>query len=237
MRRAGGLALAALVATGLALWTAAQMTSSPAPQDGILTTALPADSPLSLAVLGTSLSHGESWPELLAERLSTCLDHQVTVDVIARPGAASDWGLTQAGTLADLSPDIALVEFAINDADILDGLSLRAAYRNDAEIISRIRDQSPDTRIFLMTTSPAHGLRGLARPRLGAHYRQYRDLAEELDLGLADLYPRWLALPRAERGMAGGGLHPDPETAAALIVPPLADLLAQTAGHPGCAPV
>lgn len=236
MRRAGRLALAAVVVAGLAAWTAAQMTSSPAPEDRLIAKALPADRPLSLAVLGTSLSHGESWPDLLARRLSTCLEHPVTIDVIARPGAASDWGLTQVGPLADLSPDIALVEFAINDADILDGLSLRAARRNHAEIVSRLRDQGPDTGIVFMTMSPAHGLRGLIRPQLGAHYRQYRNLAEELDLGLADLYPRWLALPRVERGMAGDGLHPDPDTAAALIVPPLADLLARTTGHAGCGP-
>ena len=236
MRRAGRLALAAIVVAGLAAWSAAQMTPSPVPEDRLIAAALPADRPLSLAVLGTSLSHGESWPDRLAERLSACLDHPVTINVIARPGAASDWGLTQIGALADPSPDIALVEFAVNDADILDGLSLREARRNHAEIVSRLRDQSPDTGIVFMTMSPAHGLRGLIRPRLGAHYRQYRDLAEELDLGLADLYPRWLTLPQAERGMAEDGLHPDPDTAAALIVPPLADLLARTTGHPGCGP-
>lgn len=195
------------------------------PQDRALALTLPQDRALRLTVLGTSLSHKAPWTAALAERLASCLDHPVEIEVVARPGAAVDWGLTQIARLN--APDVLLVEFAINDADMRDGHSLAAARRMHEDLITGIRETLPEAQIILMTMSPAYGLRGWVRPRLGAHYTQYRSLAADMDVGLIDLFPRWRARPRAAQGLARDGLHPDPATATDVIVPVAAEIIAR----------
>ena len=123
-----------------------------------------------------------------------------------------------------------MIEFAINDADLRDGKSLAATRLSHRRIIAELRLGLPDTRIVLMTMSPAQGIRGTMRPWLSAHYAQYRDLAAELDLGLIDFYPRWLSLPRAMRGLEDDDLHPDPSVAAEIIVPILSKYLSALFG-------
>lgn len=239
MRFPGRLALAVLV-VGVALVLAryAGIGLRPPPQiaDRRYELALPEGRALRLAVLGTSLSRDETWPEAVAERLRGALGVPVTLSVVASNGAGSDWGLTQAGVIAEVQPDLLLVEFAINDADVTDGRSLREAARLHAALVAELRAAAPGTAIALMTMSPAQGLRGLARPRLRAHYLQYRALAEDLGLGLIDLYPRWLALPRDARGLSADGLHPDPETATRLIAPVVAGSIECALSGDACAP-
>lgn len=226
---AGTGLLAALLALSLALGHALSRPGPPQDRPLAPLHASPAEG-LRLTVLGTSLSHDEPWTAALARRLTTCLGQPVQVAVVARAGAAVDWGLDQVGAVAATAPDLVLVEFAINDADLRDGPGLGAARQMHDQLIAGLRAARPDAVLALMTMSPAQGLRGLVRPRLGAHYRQYRALAETHDIGLIDLYPRWRALPRAARGLARDGLHPDPAVASAVIVP----VLARAIGGPRC---
>lgn len=228
MRRAWLACGAVLLALGAALWVAR---SVPAPQDRPAALSLPAGRPLRITLLGTSLSHGEIWPDSLRRALQARLNQPVDLSIMARPGAGSRWGRDQARRAAERAPDWVLIEFAINDADIRDGQSLAGARRSHAALVQDLRALQPQADIVLLTMSPAQGLRGLLRPRLGAHYRQYRELAATLDLGLVDLYPRWRALPGATRGLQADGLHPDPQTAADLIVPVLTDYLLRNAGR------
>lgn len=228
MRRRVGLACAALLLllTGL-FWTA-----RPAllPQDLPVTLALPEARALRITLLGTSLSHEQVWPERLRRRLEDHLNHPVVLGFVTRPGAGSRWGQGQVQQVVAQNPDWVLVEFAINDADIRDGQNLDAAQRSHVALLQDLQKARPEAAIVLMTMSPAQGLRGLLRPCLGAHYRQYRTLAERFELGLVDLYPRWLALPAAARGLQADGLHPEPQVAATLIVPILLDYLLQGLG-------
>jgi len=176
--------------------------------------------PLRILVAGTSLTASYDWPA----RLSDCADQPISVSRVARAGAASDWGVRQADTIVAKRPDIIIIEFSVNDADLRHRISLRESARNHRDLIRSLRAELPEVRIVLMTMSPAHGLRRLLRPRLPAYYRLYRDLAEELDTGLLDIYPRWLAVPRAAREQQDG-LHPSQTMAAQMILPALGSYL------------
>lgn len=235
-RRLGwaGLGLVVLL---MGLWSFPRPPSEPA--DRLVPLKVPEERPLRVTVLGTSLSHDETWPALLADRLTTCLSHPTEITVVARPGASVRWGLTQVDKVATSAPDLVLMEFAINDADLRDGLSLPEAQALHGDLITALRAARPEAQLWLMSMSPAQGIRGLIRPRLTAHYLQYRTLAEVHDTGLIDLYPRWRALPRSARGLARDGLHPDRAVAARVIVPVIAERLTQstsqaTSRSPAC---
>lgn len=236
------LLLAVLLAAGLiwvlvwgaGLWRGQPIGAPLAPADRSVTplTAPTSGAALRLAVFGTSLTANADWPEALAGALVDCLGRPVDLVRIARAGAGSDWAVKQIGRVAAENPDIVLIEFAINDADLHDGLWLGDSIAHHRALIAGLRAQAPGARLVLMTMNPAQGLRGLLRPRLARYYAAYRDLAEAADTGLIDLYPRWLALPPGARGMRDG-LHPDVATARQVIVPVLLPQVAALAG--GCA--
>ncbi len=222
--------LAAVVLLLVGLISAALVaTRGPDPADREVSLSVPDDRPLHIVLFGTSLTHDEVWTHELKVRLESRLDRGVRLDVLAKPGAGSTWAVQQVDRVVALKPDWVLVEFAINDADIRDGLSLTDARAMHESLLRQLRENLPNAETVLMTMSPAQGLRGMLRPRLGAHYRQYRDLADQFDIGLVDLYSRWLALPRASRGLQQDGLHPDPQVAASLIVPVLSGYLIKCA--------
>lgn len=181
------------------------------------------DGALRITAFGTSLTAPpQTWPDDLAIRLEQCRRARVTVTRVAGPGRGSDWALDQTARVVTTAPDLVLIEFAINDADLRDGVSLATARDQHRALIADLRAALPGVRIALMTMSPAHGLRGWIRPRLAAHYHQYHDLARAEGVGLIDLYPRWRVLAREDRGLEADGLHPDPVVAAGVIVEPAA---------------
>jgi hypothetical protein len=221
--------LAAALISGILAWGIPGR-APPPPQDRPLARPLPAADPLRLTVFGTSLTAARGWPEDLAAALGRCLGREVVLARVAGPGMGSAWGLGQVAAVAATAPDLVLMEFAINDADLRDGLSLAESRDTHRRLVAALRAALPEAAVVLMTMSPAQGLRGLMRPWLGQHYAAYRDLAAGADLGLVDLYPRWLALPRPARGLARDGLHPDPQVAAGVIVPAVLDYLGRAAG-------
>lgn len=190
--------------------------------------------PLRVTVMGTSLTARYDWPAQAADRVQACIGRPVDLTVIARGGAASDWGVAQTDALRDSRPDILLVEFTINDADLRRRVSLRAARANHAAIVDAARDTMPDARIVLVTLNRGLGLRALLRPRIAAHEAQYDALAADLDLGRLALGPDWA------RALAAGdaatllpdGVHPTPQAVARLVTPRVADRLATLAGCP-----
>jgi lysophospholipase L1-like esterase len=139
----------------------------------------------------------------------------------------SAWARAQVARVAETRPDLVLVEFAINDADLRDGVPLARARAQHLALVADLRQALPGAALALMTMSPAKGPRGWIRPRLAAHYAGYHALARETGLGLIDLYPRWLALPRGDRGLQQDGLHPDPAVAEAVAVPAAVHVLSQ----------
>ncbi len=175
-------------------------------------------SPLKVVAMGTSLTALYDWPDRLQDALAHCLGRPVTVTRIAEPGRPVTWGRDQIDTVLAENADLILIEFAINDADIRDGVPLAASIDTHAEILNALRAAQPRPQVMLMTMSPAHGLRGLIRPRLWAHYQSYRDLAGRFDTGLVDAYPRWLAQPGWKDAFADG-LHPTAEATNRVLLP------------------
>lgn len=182
------------------------------------------DRPLRVTVLGTSLTADYDWPE----RLETCAETALSVTKIAKGGAGSDWGERQLDLVSATEPDVVLVEFAINDADLRRGISLKKSHTHHRAILLHLRQHHPEAQIVLMTMNSAHGPRRyLLRPRLPAYYDLYQDLAHEFETGLLDLYPRWRALDKAARDQADG-LHPSQASAARVILPALSTYLGVT---------
>lgn len=164
--------------------------------------------PAQILAFGTSLTARAPWPEDLGDTLSACLGHPVQMARVAQNGMGSAWALEQLDRVIAARPDLVLVEFAINDADLLDGVSLRRSRAQHADLLAGLRRALPDTRVLLMTMNPVSGpLRHLQRPRLGAYYGMYHELAAAHGAGLADLYPRWQASGPAD---LPDGLHPAP---------------------------
>lgn len=187
-----------------------------------------------MTVLGTSLTALYDWPAAVQEQLAHC-PGPVILTPVAQPGATSAWGLEQIAAVLATEPDIVLIEFAANDADIRDGLWPWQSRQTLGEIITDLRARDPAPVLALMTMNPAQGLRGWMRPGQGMQAGMYHDLARTEGLGLVDFYPRWRARARAGRGLQADGLHPDVAVARAVITPVLSDYLA--AAHPlGCTP-
>ena len=182
--------------------------------------ALPDQRALTVAILGTSLTARYAWPEAMRAGLEACLGHPVTVSRTARAGAGSGWGVEAARDVAALRPDLTLIEFSINDADLTDGAWLGAAKRRHRAMIGTLRADNPDRRIALVTMSPAHGPRGWVRPFLGAHEDMYRRLAQDMDVDLIDLAPLWAAaLAGGDAGLLPDGLHPTEAAVTEIALP------------------
>lgn len=190
-----------------------------APRDIAVVMPSPDAPVLKITVLGTSLTATYDWPDRVADTLALCLGGRPQISRIALAGANSTWGLSQIHAVIATQPDIILIEFAINDADLRDGVWLWQSAANHRAMGLALQTALPDSRVVLMTMSPAQGVRGWLRPWLGQYYAQYQRLAQDMGAGLIDLYPRWLAVPRAQRGLGRDGLHPDPNVAAKVIVP------------------
>lgn len=222
-----GLALAGLVAFAL-------RPSAPGPveaQHRMPGAVLPPNGPLRIVTLGTSLTIGSDWHDRLAAELTTCAARPVEIVPVAEAGEGSAWGLQQMDQVIALQPAMVLIEFSINDADILGGVSLATARRNHEAILDALKQAVP----VLMTMSPAFGARGWVRPRLAAHEAQYRTLAEERMIGLIDIAPVWdaaLAAAPDRRDLMPDGLHPTNEAVARIALPVMRTELGRLI--PGC---
>jgi acyl-CoA thioesterase I len=186
--------------------------------------------PMTIAVLGTSLTARGDWPDAVATRLSTCLNRRVTVQRYAEAGANSAWGRARIADVIAARPDLVLIEFAVNDADLRDGVSLPDSILNHTAMLRDLGRDLPGARVALMTTSPAFGMRGWLRPRLATYYASYGDLAADAETGVIDLYARWRDLPDA-KALFPDGLHPDAAAATALIAPVVTDAIGKAAGR------
>ena len=117
-------------------------------------------------------------------------------------------------------PDIVLVEFAVNDADIRLGVGLEQSRANALRIVGELKRQCPGARICLMTMNPVLGVKALLRPMLGAYYDAWRAAAVESRVELIDIYPIWRRQPAARlRAMIPDGAHPTDAAALAITLP------------------
>ena len=182
-------------------------------------------SPLRVTFVGTSLTASYNWPKLL----ELCQAHEIHISKIALNGATSEWGKNQIETIVATQPDIVFIEFSINDADLRRRVSLSRSRRNHQDIILGLTTQKPDIRIVLMTMNPSFGFRDLIRPRLSAYYEAYSQIAERLEVGLLDIYSRWL-LFAVDQPLQISGAHPTEKDAEKIILPAIQSYLGLQCG-------
>jgi acyl-CoA thioesterase-1 len=178
------------------------------------------DKELTLIALGTSLTANYQWPHELAEQLSRCLGRRINIEILAVAGANSSQAMKQFSSRRNQWPDIILIEFAINDADFLDGVELEKSKSNHKALLDRIRVDAPGAKVVLMTMNPVFGLRGRTRPQLIEYYGIYRYLAGS-GIVFADLFPVWhqaLAIT-GYKVQLPDGLHPTQTAASHIILP------------------
>lgn len=168
-------------------------------------------------VFGTSLSSAPrySWPDDLAAALETCNKTPTQIIRVTQASANSTWGIGAIESVTRAEPDVVILEFAINDADITDGLSLPQSHDTHAAILDRLDADLPDAQFVLMTTNPVSGLNLLKRYRLGAYFRLYSSLAADYGTGLIHMAPHWAGSTIPD------GVHPQNEDASAVMVPHL----------------
>lgn len=192
--------------------------------------------PLTVVAFGTSLTASNPWPEALQARLSDCLGRPVAVTRVARNGAGTSWAESNLAAVIAAVPDLVLLEFVTNDADIADGRGLAASRAAHARLLDGLAAERPAAQVMLLTMNPVFGpVRHLQRPFLARYDAMLRELAVERGVALADLAPRWQAAVAADPGLAPpDGLHPTGAATARVTVPALAALIAPAAGGPGC---
>jgi lysophospholipase L1-like esterase len=182
---------------------------------------------LKIVTLGTSLSARGGWQEPLRHSLEACLDSEVTVVNLAKSGMTSDWGLTQIDKVVAERPDVVLVEFAANDADVTEFMSLGHSGANITAIVSRLRESETRPAVYVMAMNPVSGLRGMMRPFLEDYEAMHAEAGRKAGAGFIDHRPAWARLSSAEIASAiADGLHPDHAAASRVIVRGLFNALA-----------
>lgn len=205
-----------LMVAALALHLAASVPAAARPSETV-----------KIVTLGTSLSARGGWQEPLEHSLGVCLDSDVAVVNLAKSGMTSEWGRTQIDKVVAERPNIVLVEFAVNDADVTEFMSLKHSSANMAEIVSRLRESEARPAVYVMAMNPVSGLRGAVRPFLGQYEEMHAAVARKLGAGFIDHRPAWARLSDEEIAIAiADGVHPDPTMASRVIVPGLVRTLA-----------
>lgn len=178
--------------------------------------------PLTIVALGTSLTARGGWTGGLEAELRR-EGRAARVVTVAQPGMTSRWGLEQLDRVAAARPDVVLVEFAANDAALQRFTSLdrsRAAMR---AIVAGLGARLPGVCVAVMAMNPVSGVRGWVRPMLDRYEDAHLRDARAAGATPIDFRPGWLRIPADRRAaMIPDGLHPLPQAAAAVIVPPLA---------------
>ncbi len=190
--------------------------------------ALPAGE-LRMVAFGTSLTQNGIWPDAVARRLSECLAMPVSLIRVAQVGATSDWGRGEVRRVGGAAPHLVLIEFAVNDADLIDGMGPGRSRETLRAILSDLRRSAPDAVIVVMSTNPARGLRGWLRPFLPRYFALFREVAEEARAGFFDGAARWRNDLRSAD--LPDGLHPAPQAEARVIVPALTAFLGNAFGR------
>lgn len=214
---AGSVAL--IVAGALAVWPAPPPTTI---RDRVAPVAAVGHREIFLTVFGSSLTKRAVWPRALG--LQRCGGSVAATEIRSVAGAGSDEGLAIVARHQGRRRDVAILEYAINDADLIDGVSRTRSRDNHRRIIATLRERHPGIVVILMATNPVTGLQRLKRPKLMAYYEDYAALADELDVSFFDGTARWIA---ADPGPAAlpDGLHPDPAIEAEIYAGPLRELI------------
>ncbi|WP_106264295.1 SGNH/GDSL hydrolase family protein [Donghicola tyrosinivorans] len=167
--------------------------------------------------LGTSLTEGQAWPDVLIQKLESC-GVIAASQRLSGNGKTSSWGVKtlRAAQNSDLrAPDLAVIEFSVNDADFRRFLSPAQSAANTKLLISMLRKMNPEVQIVLLGMYPGFGIRGALRLRYGAYLTELeRIAAKDERIGYLDMAKEWqITLHEAPRTKMPDGLHPTSEIA------------------------
>lgn len=218
-------ALAALLALAVA---GPLLRLLPGPGNRTLSPVALPDHPLRIAALGTSLTVRAAWPDRLQAALQACAPG-ASVQRFAKAGARSDWGLAEAEAVLASRPDLVIVELAMNDADLTDGLMPWTSGATHRALLARLAAVRPAPRVILLTVNPVRGWRSVTRPFLPLYQRAYGPLADESGAGLVDGLSLWQARG-VDAAAVPDGVHPDPGIEAQVLAPALVAAVAQAYG-------
>jgi hypothetical protein len=171
----------------------------------------PTAQPTTIVALGTSLTRGGSWTDALEARHRDCGAEGARILNFGGSGMTSEWGRTQIEAIKAAAPDALLIEFAVNDAHLLKGMSRARATENIEAIVAGVRGARPSVRIILLSMNPVHGLRGWMRPLYNWYNDDYGPLAQRLDAEWIDLRPVWRASGLDLDAAIPDGVHPKGE--------------------------
>jgi acyl-CoA thioesterase-1 len=177
--------------------------------------------PIRVVAFGTSLTARQEWQAEVVTRLDdSCA--AIEIITVAKGGMNSDWAVDMLPQVVAERPALVLIEFAVNDASLLHGLSSQQSRTNTETIVDTLANAG--ARPLLMTMNPARGLNGLSRPWLADAYQLYRDIAGERGVTLIDLAPLWEARGDLD-ALIPDGVHPTADAARDVIAPTVAEAL------------
>ncbi len=183
---------------------------------------LKAQEPLSIVVLGDSISAGANssqlgaappyqpaYPELLPIHWQALFGSTIQLHNLSVGGTSTDWGLAQTDKVVALHPDLVILAFGMNDSA---GRSADAYRTNIDKMVSQIETALPNAEFILVATMLAN--RGWVRLQHDL-FPQYREALASLrkpGVALADLTSIWtnfLKL-RQDWDQSGNGVnHPN----------------------------
>lgn len=182
-----------------------------------------------IACIGTSLTTGPysgQWTLDLNARLRVGTDKRIVVLDLGMPAQTSAWGLANIAPVYQARPDVALIEFGMNDALDTMNISVAQSQSNHIAMIQAIKSNSPRTKVYLQTMNPTYNR--VDRPNLTAYNAMYADLVMSQGVDLINHYPNWF--PQQASDYDAGGIHPTRPAALRVIIPTLVGRIAPLIG-------
>lgn len=181
---------------------------------------------IGIGLIGTSLSSGPSSREWFGEccrLIESNTGKRIVPYSMGKPGSYSSWGAANIGNLARLRPDVALIEFLINDSYTGSGISVSESECNHQDMIDALKAANANVTIALMTMNPAIGSKASEHPSLTTYNAMYASLATANSIELIDVYSEW-GTPTS--GQIPDGLHPTLDALRDVTIPVVASEVA-----------
>lgn len=192
-------------------------------QLGALRAKLRAHQPVTIVMLGDSISTGldasalsqadprqPGYPDLIAAALQTRSGSPVTLHNLAVSGMDAAWGLTQIPAVLTHQPDLLLLAFGMNDAS---GKRTPAEFaRLSSEIVQRVRAAQPQCSAILVSSMTANAEWIHAAPDLYPAYARALENLRAPGVAFADVTATWTAVEQRKKylDLTGNGLnHPN----------------------------
>lgn len=184
---------------------------------------------------GTSLTRNGAWTTAVQNWLNQKFPGQVTCFNSGLSGKNSDEGVAQMQTqLLAHKPDLAFIEFSINDSHKKFDMPIERGASNLDQIVKALRAQNSSAAIVLQVMDvpwdAPNGNRSLTdRPQLQAFNDNYRTYARQHALPLIDHNADWLRLKETDsdnyHAYLADGLHPNKDGDLAITWPAIETLL------------